>query len=306
MRKVDKDFSSPPEELLAAFQNQKENLIKRGKEHSFQGYEKAGKALKELYHDKCAYCESKMSSDFTVEHYRPKKGVYSYYWLGYEWSNLLPVCTNCNNPKGGKFPIAATDFTERDEAGKLERVKARKERPKLSPSGEWDKQAMYPNHSYLLEEQPYLLHPEIDEPWEYFRINQAGLIVDTTYTLIPKDVETRESKTVELVKLNREALIIARREVIADFEKSFKWQLLELVKLLQKGQIELNTTTLSLTFNSLFKKLESRIQATETYTLVARCCWEDLKAFFFPLVHRGNREFEKLLDVALENYLGDV
>lgn len=52
-------------------------------------------------HRKCAYCETKFthSSPGDVEHYRPKAGYQQavteplrgpgYYWLGYEWSNLL-------------------------------------------------------------------------------------------------------------------------------------------------------------------------------------------------------------------------
>ncbi|MDY6994467.1 MAG: HNH endonuclease [Pseudomonadota bacterium] len=101
MRKVNKDFNAPPEALQRGFQEHKINLLEKKSNHQFDGriYNNAVKSkLKKLYHDKCAYCESSMSDDiFTVEHYRPKKGSYSYYWLGYEWSNLLPVCEKCNN-----------------------------------------------------------------------------------------------------------------------------------------------------------------------------------------------------------------
>ena len=59
-------------------------------------------------HEKCCFCEA----DFTangygdVEHFRPKSGYQTvvkgplikpgYYWLAYDWSNLLFSCQVCN------------------------------------------------------------------------------------------------------------------------------------------------------------------------------------------------------------------
>jgi hypothetical protein len=88
------------------------------------------------FRGKCAFCECKLGSQFPdIEHYRPKKGVTDgddmavtitgvdgqvkdhpgYYWLAYNWRNLLPSCQKCNRPtKGGelgkrnRFPIAGT------------------------------------------------------------------------------------------------------------------------------------------------------------------------------------------------------
>jgi uncharacterized protein (TIGR02646 family) len=76
---------------------------------------------------KCAYCEVQFVLDQTgdVEHFRPKAGVVDehdqrvdhpgYYWLAYEWSNLLPSCSKCNRltktkdgrrvGKGERFPV---------------------------------------------------------------------------------------------------------------------------------------------------------------------------------------------------------
>lgn len=61
-------------------------------------------ALKQLFHEKCAYCEScfKAVHPVDVEHYRPKGGVFGvphhrgYWWLAGAWSNLLPSCIDCN------------------------------------------------------------------------------------------------------------------------------------------------------------------------------------------------------------------
>jgi uncharacterized protein (TIGR02646 family) len=63
------------------------------------------RALEDLFHRKCAYCETSYAavSFMQVEHYRPKK---IYYWLAADWSNLLPSCQICNNGKSSKFPLA--------------------------------------------------------------------------------------------------------------------------------------------------------------------------------------------------------
>jgi len=71
-------------------------------------------ALNQLYHNKCAYCEGLTNTaKFTsrIDHYRPKNGIKGvtnhkgYYWLGYEWTNLLPTCEKCNIKKSNQFPL---------------------------------------------------------------------------------------------------------------------------------------------------------------------------------------------------------
>ena len=72
--------------------------------------------LFDLFHGKCAYCESKVLhiSSGDVEHYRPKRKVEEdpthsgYYWLAYDISNLLPCCEKCNRARGkmNRFPVA--------------------------------------------------------------------------------------------------------------------------------------------------------------------------------------------------------
>ncbi|MFX1554713.1 MAG: hypothetical protein ACFFBV_12360, partial [Promethearchaeota archaeon] len=84
---------------------------------------------------KCAYCETQIVSDQygDMEHYRPKNAVTDengeeikkegengqtithpgYYWLAYDWQNLLLTCEMCNRPNPGnknigkhnKFPV---------------------------------------------------------------------------------------------------------------------------------------------------------------------------------------------------------
>lgn len=90
--------------------------------------------LLKLTKNKCAYCESYITSTHRgdVEHYRPKGRIKEedgrvvriasgddhpgYWWLAYEWTNLLPSCIDCNRRRwhdeslGGKgelFPVLA-------------------------------------------------------------------------------------------------------------------------------------------------------------------------------------------------------
>lgn len=60
------------------------------------------KTLKEASHDKCMYCESKISHVCygDVEHIKPKS---KYPSLEYEWSNLGLVCSKCNGIKKNKY-----------------------------------------------------------------------------------------------------------------------------------------------------------------------------------------------------------
>lgn len=72
--------------------------------------------LKKAQHYKCCYCEKDQEDeDGAVEHYRPKgeykngekghEGKPGYYWLAYEWTNLLFVCNKCNRAKSSYFPL---------------------------------------------------------------------------------------------------------------------------------------------------------------------------------------------------------
>jgi len=102
-------------------------------------YEDIKQALNTLYHQKCAYCESR-ERRLQVEHYRPKS---HYYWLAYSWDNLLLACSACNGLKKHEFEVrgrrATCDITPGSEAfGLLHHL----------------------SEQYNTREQPMLLNPE--------------------------------------------------------------------------------------------------------------------------------------------------
>jgi uncharacterized protein (TIGR02646 family) len=77
---------------------------------------------------KCAYCECYLEGKSAdVEHFRPKASYRiaqgmkrytpGYYWLAYDWDNLLLSCQACNRAfKNDIFPLF--DESQRDIAGK--------------------------------------------------------------------------------------------------------------------------------------------------------------------------------------------
>jgi uncharacterized protein (TIGR02646 family) len=130
------------------------------------------KALEKLFHDKCAYCETNItaSSDWDVEHYRPKGRVAEradhtgYYWLAYEWTNLLPSCSHCNQRR--KDQPLFDDPTTGPAAGKGDQFPLRDETTR----------AMLPTDDLSLEE-PLLLDPTRTDPSALFTFNPKGQIV---------------------------------------------------------------------------------------------------------------------------------
>lgn len=142
------------------------------------------------YKNKCAYCERLEKAD--IEHYRPKKSVAGendhdgYYWLCYEWSNLIPSCITCNREgaKHTKFPIQGT----------------RVYYPPDLIEGELNLEQFKADSEYLSIEKPYLLHPEVDDPSEYFSFKIAE--DKKGIEIIGIDDIGRGLKTIDICKLN--------------------------------------------------------------------------------------------------------
>ena len=239
-----KSYSTPPVILLSDGCQQK--IIKSIDEknsHKFSYYynhDDVKKALEEIYHEKCGYCESKSKhiASLQVEHYRPKAKVVEdskhkgYYWLGYEWSNLLLACPKCNEQgaKGNKFPIEGIRIFRHSNQS-------------------------LPHNSPLIDERPLLLNPEIDNPKEHFIFDEYGRIKSST---------TRGIKTIEICKLDRDKLNIMRRAEIID-------NIFAKIKPLIIG-FQSNTSMPKETFiiilKSIFQDLENMKNPSNSYALL--------------------------------------
>jgi hypothetical protein len=174
--------------------------------------------LQRVFQEKCAYCEGKYGAGhpWHVEHYRPKSEVTEnrqlidhpgYFWLAYEWHNLLLACAHCNsweeateNTEGKSHPSKSNEFRVRGN-----RIAG----PGPDPKNWLDE---------LKQEQPLLINPydeEID-PEDHFAFQETGHIFGTTN-------EGRE--TVEVCNLKRVSLVEAHLRVADRAYKKVNLQL---------------------------------------------------------------------------------
>lgn len=163
----------------------------------------------EPFYGRCAYCEKKLGSFDDLDHYRPAREVtdmnhkviarLGYYWLTYDWLNLLPSCKDCNSKvkrngettgKGSRFPIAGS-------RGK----KPGKEK----------------------KEHPLLLNPTIDKPDEHFEYDFE------LSKIVSKENSEKGKKTIRILGFHK------REELSNDWIKAEKEALTELGKCFMEG-----------------------------------------------------------------------
>ena len=146
-------------------------------------------ALTAAQHDKCCFCEAKIThiSFGDVEHFRPKKGFRQrpesplgrpgYYWLAYDWKNLFLSCQLCNQRhKGNLFPLQNPQ----------ERARS--------------------HHDDIGREEPLFIHPEDADPEQYISFRQ-----EYPY---PIDDNNKGKVTIKSLGLEREALAERRRDYL--------------------------------------------------------------------------------------------
>lgn len=137
MIKVIKPTNRIPSSLKKCDSKISKVLIEKGK-HKFSGYanDDVKNKLSKIYNNKCAFCEFDTTAGavLQVEHYRPKAKVKEepshngYYWLGYEWTNLLFACSRCNRAKSTHFPIDVAGvrvFSHPIKNGNLDKIKCK-------------------------------------------------------------------------------------------------------------------------------------------------------------------------------------
>lgn len=171
-------------------------------------YKQMRQVLFDAFHGKCAYCERKFVLDQSgdVEHFRPKKAVLDekgqpvkikrggvemdhpgYFWLAYDWHNLLPSCAKCNRlsrtrdggliGKGSRFPVTGA---------------------RASGPGE------------EAQEVPVFVHPVFDKPENHFVFDKdTGVLGWKT---------ARGEACIEMLGLNREGMPEARSSVYKALE----------------------------------------------------------------------------------------
>jgi hypothetical protein len=166
--------------------------------------------LHEVFHEKCAYCEAKHADGFPcdVEHYRPKKEVTEnrtainhpgYFWLAYEWWNLLLSCRHCNSKHSER-----RQGKKHSHPGKLNEFRVLGTRVFYSPGtvpGQW--------RTDLEQEHPLLLNPYFDKPAEHIAFDDLGV----PYA---RNNSERGRETIQVCDLDRLKLVEARRNKARD------------------------------------------------------------------------------------------
>ena len=165
-------------EVLPAFQN------------TIYGHTIVKEQLIRDQHDKCAYCErADVTANFhgDVEHLRPKAGWIQkagdalsssgYYWLAYDWNNLLFSCQHCNQThKKNHFPLRV---------------------PK--------KRSLSPDED-VARERPILVDPTREDPSEFIEFREE--------IPVGKDRGGRGRRTIAILGLDRPKLNEARRKLL--------------------------------------------------------------------------------------------
>jgi uncharacterized protein (TIGR02646 family) len=237
MIKVKKDFKNIPYSLKdenAEKKIEKILLYPGLAKKAFKPQEDVKERLRIIYNNKCAYCESQLSLE--VEHYRPKGGLSGvknhkgYYWVTFEWSNLLYVCSECNRAKQHRFPIA-------DDGVRIYLPQ--------SDRRQWDVKS-----KSFRAEKPFLLNPEIDSPEEYLEFLVNGRIK-------AKNGSMRGKKTIEICKLNRKPLRLYRRKkIIDDLFRRIKLQITLLFHILKKQERLEKKDLYRLAFETIFIEIK--------------------------------------------------
>lgn len=147
------------------------------------------RALWDMQHRKCCYCEKEIEDTHEdVEHYRPKAQAdrapgsaldHGYWWLSFTWANLFYSCPQCNQPpnKGIRFPL---------EAGCA--LLAEDESP---PGGE----------------KPLLLHPELDNGILHIQFVREKRGAKLRWVPTARDNSPHGDWTIRICGLDRDALL---------------------------------------------------------------------------------------------------
>lgn len=155
------------------------------------------------FHGKCAYCESLIKADQPgdIEHFRPKNAIQDkdgnyekvnvngeltphpgYYWLAYNFQNLLPSCRDCNKIPKKNDPLSygkGTQFPVRD-------FRARKQ-------GEEE------------QEEALLINPVFKDPTKHLELDETGIF---------KALSVQGQTCIDIFGLNtREALVESRKRI---------------------------------------------------------------------------------------------
>ena len=230
----------PDDSWFKSAKTETKKSIKEGKDHkankAIYSHDSLRRALEKLFHYKCAYCECSITRiDWDVEHFRPKGRVAEnkdhpgYYWLTYDWNNLYPSCTFCNQKRKDK-PLWG-DLTKGITGGKADQF------PLID-----EKNRAMSHRESIKKEKHLLLSPCNDIPSKYLTFGTEGQIISfddnkrgnatiSIFNLFQRRLKKERKKVVkntrELLRLIKKAKSRGDREVANDLYNMMKQFLLD-------------------------------------------------------------------------------
>ena len=177
----------------AGFRDGSRNGARFDFDSSIYGDSTVKEPLETIQNFKCCFCESKYKhiTSGDVEHFRPKAaytqgrgGAFTfvrpgYFWLAYEWDNLLVSCEVCNQrKKGNYFPI--------------------KNRIRRCQDQTYD----------YNQEEPWFINPSLIDPEYHISF----------YKEVPTHITHEGAKTIDFLGLDREELNEMRRKSLNDLK----------------------------------------------------------------------------------------
>jgi len=275
MRKIEKNYTTISLNLSKTKDAIKE-VSELNKKYTFEGYntKEVKTELTKIYNKKCAFCETDptIGSYLEVEHYRPKGKIFEdnihkgYYWLAYEWSNLLFACRKCNGAKANHFPILGT-----------------RQMYHPTTNNEINYTDFNLNAKILIDEKPLILNPEEADfkPEEHFKINSKGKLIS---------ISERGKKTIEICQLNREELLLKRRLIID-----------ELLYDIAYG-IENEKSNLNIYLKFLLNKVQRNINENNEYTFLYKTILYNFKELFISRFLNNVKELTEIYENLIFNF----
>jgi hypothetical protein len=202
--------------------------------------------LEHLTNNKCAYCECDISGfPGDAEHYRPKGAVKfkeatggfeiarwdlpnqaaaqsrvhpGYFWLAYDWRNLIPACSFCNSGLGknerfdvGNRHLVLVQLSERE----FESFGAKS---KPLPSRKFRGSYYLSPESLDEREDPHVLNPLNPRP---DRDPRKHIFFGVKGIVAPRKDSVYGKKTIEVLRLDREDLMRRRQKAQTQFQEAY-------------------------------------------------------------------------------------
>lgn len=245
--------------------------------------------LKELYFNKCGFCETILSefdtdNKFTVEHFRPKS---YYYWLGAEWTNLFPACKGCNGNKKDDFPLL------------MERHRFKKDDAPFDELGQLIVEKCHP--AYYAAEQPLFCHPEIDAMMDWITFDTAG------EAKMKQDLQLSIHQQEQIKKMfqkfmNRPIVQEKRKRCILMMQTRLVDTLNLILPMLEDGYSD---KEIKLAFTTFFNDLSKMKRPESEFSLLGCCMNEKFDTFFLEYVENiAGKEIAKLVEYAYQLHFG--